>query len=1188
MNPDEREVPGVEDSKMSRRSEDGQYYRHRTGFYEVVIASSPARLLSLKVDPSGCGQYLGIISNFGPKGSAPFASYGSRLKWHEDRCFEAGQARTVVRDHNIYELQSIPVGPHGLELTWRFDFEETEFAMTLTWKARTAQRGLWEAGWKLDSFASNIGHDQGGMWAGRGYGGPFRARGGAWMSWWERDPRYEHTLVAALVPGTADRGDAIYVEVADERPVTWGAWLTISRPGGVALSEGTVIRGGRWRFGASGSGADGQFVDAFVGRQEKVVNHITSTAEVVSDRKAAREWARGYDDKLSHEDRVASRCEDGSYILVGGSVMAALVLTEDGTFRARFYVKGDDDWQLVACAMPTKRFLTVELDEPAVGLLITAENADLQGSGVTTSRERWTVERDPPRVHIESVDTVQSARDHHTLHAYVAYPGGRSKFELPEGYDCVAGPHLRPRADLVVGQHTMRSPVAGVQHETTFVALVPDLRFHRKHEMHGTEDGPRHFGLCMDVDVANRLVDGAVISFGWRFMEWAYSLWKVEEGYFCRALDDAAPKAEVCLAYDLLIRTGASPQGVIGECQRWLWSNVGTRYFRQSTLPQTQPSDAMFDDAWRWGERLYEACEWEGRAVGAIRADREFPPDAMFTSWFNALRTAYGVASFGRYRQDRALEAVGRSTLSLLLSAPNESGAFPTIVRFAPSGLEWFGSHRNFANQMPWGPTSYNTFDMSWTAYWLLRWHQDLGPQPEAVAFAVKYGEFLLRVQDQNGAIPSWLTMADLSPDPHLRQSAQTASSLLFLAELAHVTGMPTFLRAAVTAGEYTVSQHTDRQRWDDFEVFYSNAPKAEGATDPISGMSAQDSLSMHFAAAGLLRLWQLTGQQHWLGDGQRALDQLLQYQAVWPATFLSLYTFGGFSVQNTDQEWNDARQSQIAPTLLEYARATGHAEYAERGIAALRASFATMCTPSAEVINPRYFDYQERGWANENYAHNPYDAPTTPVPTPHFDWGVGSGLAGFAEARNRFGQVWVDLAHRVAYGIDDVSVEVVDGSSGGIGLTVESRSPSHRVRVRIEGAEPEGAELTVNGVKLLMSPEGGWAELVVPATYRGRIVHNVCRGPVALGGHGVLIEASIDSTVVVRNATLFYRRADCHWQSVELVSADAGQYRASVPSEAVRVGSAIEYYLEMETDGGFVTSPEVDPKEVPFRQVVG
>jgi hypothetical protein len=1182
------------------------HYRHQTPFYDLVVSTSPARIHSLRVDPAGQGRYTGVVSNFGPKGSAPFASYGSRLKWHEDRSYEAGRPVAVTQSPDSLRLERIPVGPHGLAVTWEFQFDRESFRTGFRWIAEREQHGLWEAGWKLDGIARHIG-DAATPDAAPGFGGSYRDREAAFFTWWEDDPRYRHTLACAYLPGSADRGDATYREASEDRPVTWGAWLAISQPGGISLAAGSSFSAGQWRIGSSATAADRRYaatLGAAAGAvpdeavpdqpalgEPRVPGTIAGQpdqGEPDSDLVAARTWGAALGQPGPAGPRTG-RGPDGSWVLTDGAVLAAFVPVAEGGFVGRCYVRAGDTWQLALGSGPGQRYLAVSPDETGDGLLVGGERTGPDGAPVSRSSERWSLRADPPRIHVDSVDSLAPGSTVYAPHAYLAYPAGRSKFELGDGFDTLIGPHLRPMADLVMGQHAMRSPAIGVQHGAAFAALVPDLQAHRRPGGFGHEESPRHFGLFLDLDIADRRCDGALLRFGWTTMEWTFSLWRVEEGYFCRQLAEPAPRPEVPLAYDLLLDGAAPFQGVLASTQRLLWSAVGHRYFAQSALPQTQPADRAFDDAWSWGEQLYEERTVDGTRLGAVRVDREFPPDAMFTTWFNSLRTSYGLASNGRDRGDEELAERGRATLALLLSAPHEHGAFPTIARFGPDRIEWFGGHKNFANQMPWGPASYNTFDMSWTAYWLLRWHQDLGPEPAALDFARRYGDFLLRFQLPSGAIPSWLSMADLTVDPHLRESAQTAASLLFLAELAFVTGERKYAGAATRAGRYVAEQHVDRQRWDDFEVYYSNAPKSEGAYDPLSGMSAQDTLSMHLAAAGFAALARAAADDSWLGPGGRALDQLLQYQAVWPASFLSLYTFGGFSVQNTDQEWNDARQAQIAPTLLDYARATGRSDYAERGIAALRASYATMCTPTAEAINPRYFDYQPRGWANENYAHNPYDAPTTPVPTPHFDWGVGPALAAFAEARNRFGDVWVDLAAGTAYGIDEVAVTRFHAADGRVELDLEARTDGHHVLLKVDGADPAGARLRVNGADYgLIGPGELVAGLRVPTRFRGRIVHNNCRVDPPRPGADLRLTAYLTDGTVLFEPVLRYRTAQSTWRDVPVTASGDGQLAATIPGADVSAGTWLEYYFCGQTPAGPVCAPEVDPQQVPYAVIPG
>ena len=96
---------------------------------------------------------------------------------------------------------------------------------------------------------------------------------------------------------------------------------------------------------------------------------------------------------------------------------------------------------------------------------------------------------------------------------------------------------------------------------------------------------------------------------------------------------------------------------------------------------------------------------------------------------------------------------------------------------------------------------------------------------------------------------------------------------------------------------------------------------------------------------AAYLRAYQVTGERPFLERGEALLDYLLLYQQSWTNPALEdlsgpAMLLGGFTTQNSDAEWSDARQSQCGNVLLDYYRATGKAEYLERGVAALRAQF--------------------------------------------------------------------------------------------------------------------------------------------------------------------------------------------------------------------------------------------------------
>ena len=120
------------------------------------------------------------------------------------------------------------------------------------------------------------------------------------------------------------------------------------------------------------------------------------------------------------------------------------------------------------------------------------------------------------------------------------------------------------------------------------------------------------------------------------------------------------------------------------------------------------------------------------------------------------------------------------------------------------------------------------------------------------------------------------------------------------------------------------------------------------------------NNLALTHTVEAYLLAYRITGEARYLAVGEALLDYLLLYQQCWTHPGLQNLTssamlLGGFTTQNSDAEWSDARLSQCGNILLDYYRTTGKTEYLERGVAALRAQFP---------VSP-----------SENWAHSGYAA---------------------------------------------------------------------------------------------------------------------------------------------------------------------------------------------------------------------
>jgi hypothetical protein len=154
---------------------------------------------------------------------------------------------------------------------------------------------------------------------------------------------------------------------------------------------------------------------------------------------------------------------------------------------------------------------------------------------------------------------------------------------------------------------------------------------------------------------------------------------------------------------------------------------------------------------------------------------------------------------------------------------------------------------------------------------------------------------------------------------------------------------------------------------------------------------------------------------------GEALLDYLLLYQQSWTNPALENLScpnmlLGGFTTQNSDAEWSDARQSQAGNVLLDYYRATGKPEYLERGVSALRSQFP---------VSP-----------SENWAHGGYGRKAG---VSSFHWGTGSGMAGVELEEDFLHDAVVDVPSSWAVGVNGIDIAECEIESGRIRLTMTS-----------------------------------------------------------------------------------------------------------------------------------------------------
>ncbi len=607
-------------------------------------------------------------------------------------------------------------------------------------------------------------------------------------------------------------------------------------------------------------------------------------------------------------------------------------------------------------------------------------------------------------VSVRADTDLSSPRLRYLLTTYAFAPNGQPMSAACKP-DSTWAPSIRPREDDVIGDHFFRSPAVVSQKGAISAVLMPDL------DVLTTE---RAIPSVVDLDCTGNVVDAPLMSYGFA----DYRL--VGHVYFA---NDSAMVRPVpwSLRSDMaiLLSSSAAPYSATSQAADYLWAKYGSRYLGK-ILPQAMPFAEYANVCYPAALNEKETGGWfetdiDGRPCGGMASG--WGRDQGWVSWqcwFNQLRSAWGMHWWARKLDNRDWLDKSDKMLNLALAAPLEHGACPTTYDSRNRG--WKGSLI-----MPSRDCYYDLTNMAWKGIWLLRWldFSDCPRADEVRRQCAEMARCMMRFQHGDGSFPTWLSKS-LEPIPILSRSAQSALPGWFLAKLAKTAGFDDELakRSADSArkcASFLASSIVDPKLYYDFETFFSCSPKQclqIGDTlddarmhDPYTLQAPQNTLSMQWTAEALRETAALEKPQErpkLMAAAIKALDTMCMYQNVWPISYRPVaYTYGGFGVQNSDGEYNDARQAQFAETLCDFGAELGRKDYFERGVAAARASLTLINHPLHEKFgiypNPNY----PLGLEPENCGHggtNEQDGRTG------FDWGEGSGLASMALLLDKYG----------------------------------------------------------------------------------------------------------------------------------------------------------------------------------------
>jgi hypothetical protein len=517
--------------------------------------------------------------------------------------------------------------------------------------------------------------------------------------------------------------------------------------------------------------------------------------------------------------------------------------------------------------------------------------------------------------------------------------------------------------------------------------------------------------------------------------------------------------------YYLLVTASAEPAQAYREAVRFHWERFG-REEQAHAADQQAGTDARYQSLALWDE--WREMVWkqespqmwipvplpDGSIGGGVRMKRWGPgPSVYLSSWFNTLRTSYGMALYAKRTGQADLLKLARQTLELALKAPGNDGAFKCIAVPRENGSPTLWAAGDGGGDST--KDGFLGYDMSWTGYWLLRWRAAGLPGSEDVLPRCrKLAAFMMARQFADGMLPTrFAEDGSVQEDLSKTVKAETGPVVLFLLELYNQDRNLLYLAAARRGLAFLDTEVIPQRQWYDYETFWSCSPRTARFDERTQQWPANN-LALSQTVAAYLLAYRVTGESGYLTQGEALLDYLILFQQCWTNPRLdnlagSAMLLGGFTTQNSDAEWSDARQSQCGNVLLDYYRATGKIQYLERGIAALRAQFP---------ISP-----------SENWAHVGYGSKAG---VSSFHWGTGSGMAGIEIEEDYLHDGIIDVAAGRGIGVNGLNLGGCSISEGHIQLSLSSpfkwKRPPVIVFRRTESSRRY--QVYVNGVEV-----GSW-----------------------------------------------------------------------------------------------------------------
>lgn len=577
---------------------------------------------------------------------------------------------------------------------------------------------------------------------------------------------------------------------------------------------------------------------------------------------------------------------------------------------------------------------------------------------------------------------------------------------------CVWKPHLCPEENMVIGDLFFQSPAIVLKNNEKLLALVPNLDFIEQHRI-----APHYMDY---VKPEKKLFYGLghYVKTRHVYHQRVHKPFSVKQG-------------QVLFQFYLVEWTNILETRNLIPVVEFLWETFAKKRMMKANLEKITFKESLnqletyAQYTYDWAFHHWEPIVWQeftlngenvGGCVFIVRAAQS-PGHGKENSWrekkslwnqawFSSLRSAYGYRIWGEQWNNPDMVRRAELAKNFALSAPQKQGLFPSVF-WADDNDEWEHGAWGHSDRRP---DNHNNFghllDMSWTCFWMLKWYNDIEQDPKLIEYSINFADRLLMLQAKKGNFPAWVHMETGKVSPFLLESPETSMHALFLAKLYMETGEKKYLQASQKAMQFVIDEVIPVGRWEDFETYWSCSRmwegKQYGKKERRSGLYHQCNFSIYWTTEALKELYNVTKDEAYLNIGEQVLAELSLYQAIWEPSYIGVPVLGGFGVMNTDDEWNDARQSLIALTYYDYFKLTGKKEYQYRSFWAMKASFYMMYCPENPEVRKLYekthphFTEKDYGFEMENGHHS--ENIDIAGEFTIFDWGNGSASASLAE----------------------------------------------------------------------------------------------------------------------------------------------------------------------------------------------